>query len=220
LLLVRHGQSEWNAQRRWQGIADSPLTAGGRAQAHLVAQHLRAATERFEAVWSSDLSRAAETAAIIAGHLGLGPVQLDERLREAHAGPWQGLTPADIEAEFPGYLAAKRRPEGFESPESVLDRALAVVADLAAFARQAPLLVVSHSGLIRTLRRSLGADDERVDNLGGQWLVVDEAGLRLDDTFAVDLDPQGSVDSGSWQGTSDESEDPGQSRRAKRHLAR
>jgi broad specificity phosphatase PhoE len=210
LLLLRHGQSEWNAQRRWQGTHDSPLTHVGRRQAAHVGRHLRDVGTRFAGIWSSDLQRASETARIIARHLEISPIEHDVRLREAHAGPWQGLTPADIEAAYPGYLAAHRRPDGFESPESVLHRALDALVEIAERARLLPLLVVSHSGLIRTLRRALGADDKRVDNVGGQWLVVDRGDLRLDGAFTLERDPHSSVDGGCWEGPGDEAEDPGE----------
>ncbi|MEY2406219.1 MAG: glucosyl-3-phosphoglycerate phosphatase, partial [Acidimicrobiaceae bacterium] len=82
ILLVRHGQSEWNALGRWQGQADPPLSDLGRLQAHAAAHALGA----VGAVFASDLVRAAETAAIIAAELGVGPVVIDADLRERDAG--------------------------------------------------------------------------------------------------------------------------------------
>src|SRR3546814_1711635 len=100
VLLVRHGQSEWNATGRWQGQADPPLTDLGRAQAHHAARSLGV----VDAIVASDLQRAADTALIISGELGVGPVVLDEGLRERDAGEWSGLTRAEIERDWPGYL--------------------------------------------------------------------------------------------------------------------
>src|SRR5687767_11323336 len=93
VLLVRHGQSEWNATGRWQGQADPPLTDLGRRQARSAA----AALGTVDAVFASDLQRASETALIIAGELGVGPVVVDPDLRERDAGEWSGLTRVEIE---------------------------------------------------------------------------------------------------------------------------
>src|SRR5581483_12433051 len=85
LLLVRHGETDWNSERRWQGHADEPLNETGRAQAREVADEL--ADRSIDAVYSSDLSRARETAEIIAARLGLS-VTTDARLGEVDVGDW------------------------------------------------------------------------------------------------------------------------------------
>src|SRR4029450_8816363 len=103
-LLVRHGQSEWNAENRWQGQADASLSDLGRRQAHEAAKALGA----VDAGGASDLERAAETAAIISADLGVGPVVLDPDLRERDAGEDSGLTRDEIERGFPGRLAGRR----------------------------------------------------------------------------------------------------------------
>src|ERR1700704_2099238 len=92
VLLVRHGQSEWNALGKWQGQADPPLSDLGRAQARSAAHSLGS----LDAIYASDLQRAMETAAIIANALGIGPVVVDPDLRERNAGEWSGLTRAEI----------------------------------------------------------------------------------------------------------------------------
>src|ERR671917_2105987 len=102
VLLVRHGQSEWNAVGRWQGQADPPLSDVGRQQARSAARSLGA----LDAIFASDLQRATETAMIIAAELGVGPVVVDPDLRERDAGEWSGLTRAEIEERYPGYLNA------------------------------------------------------------------------------------------------------------------
>jgi len=167
VLLVRHGQSTWNADARWQGQADPPLSALGEQQALDAAQHV----DGIDALWSSDLERARRTAELIGNHLGLG-VRVDARLRERHAGEWQGRTRDEIEEEWPGYLASGRRPQGFEPDGALLDR---VVAALTELRREHPgdsVLVVTHGGIVRTLERHL--DDEvggLLPNLGGRWIV-------------------------------------------------
>lgn len=205
ILLLRHGQSEWNAIKRWQGTADSPLTALGREQARTTARRLAALQRPFGAVWSSDLDRAAETAGIIAGTLALGEPSRDPRLREAHAGEWEGLTVDEIELRFPGWLADHRRPDRFEPYASVVDRVSAALGDIAVQTVNGErdgngvggaALVVAHSGVIRSMVRHLGGIDERIPNLGGVWLtasVIDGCSdLALGDLF----DPSGIVVSG------------------------
>lgn len=199
VLVLRHGRSEWNAVRRWQGRFDSPLDAVGRSQAAAVADDLAALDLDWARPTASTLRRASETATIIAGRLGLETPHLDERLAEAEAGEWQGMTPSEIEAAYPGWLAAHRRPPGFESLTTVVERASAA---LAACAREVPDgrsgLVVSHSGVIRSIVRSLGLTDTRIPNLGGVWFRVvaasrtDRPRLDVDDLF----DPHGVVVSG------------------------
>lgn len=200
LLLLRHGRSEWNAIRRWQGLADSPLDDLGRRQAVDAAAALAATGDRFQSVWSSPLARAAETGEIIAAHLGLGDVRLDERLREADAGEWQGMTPDQIDAAYPGFLAEHRRPPTFESAEHVIERASEAL--LAIARRSSPdtgaVVVTTHSGVIRTIIRHRGWVDERVPNLGGVWISVDTS--TTDATARFDLrrrfDPNGVVRTG------------------------
>ena len=106
VLLIRHGQSEWNADGRWQGQADPPLTDLGRHQALHAARNLGT----VDAIVASDLQRASETALIIAEALGVGPVVLEPGLRERDAGEWSGLTRAEIERDWPGYLDAPATP--------------------------------------------------------------------------------------------------------------
>ena len=108
-LLVRHGQSEWNALGRWQGQADPAAQRPGPAPG---ARGGAVAGRRSTAIWASDLQRAAETAVIIGDDMGVGPVVLDADLRERDAGEWSGLTRAEIERRFPGFLADGRRPAG------------------------------------------------------------------------------------------------------------
>ncbi len=168
-LLLRHGQSTWNAERRWQGQANPPLSEAGERQAFEAARFLGT----FDAVIASTLDRARHTADIIAGQLGIGPVQLDERLIENDAGEWTGLNREQIEAGWPGVLATGGFPPGFESFESTAARGFAALIESA---RQHPLgevLVVTHGGVIRHLRRILEVTDVHMPNLSGAWFTVE-----------------------------------------------
>ena len=168
VLVLRHGQSEWNRLRRWQGHADIDLDDEGVRQAAAAGEVLGT----FDAVWASDLVRARRTAEIITEASGVGPVLTDLRLRETHVGPWEGLTHAEVEAGWPGYLAAHLRPEGFEPYEQAAERMRLALVDIAAPHPGGQVLVVSHGGTIRALRRTLGAPDAYIGNLGGSWFEV------------------------------------------------
>ena len=175
LLLVRHGQSEWNAEGRWQGQADPPLSALGEAQAIAAAERL----DGIDAVWASDLVRAARTAELIAAELEVDVV-LDERWRERHAGEWQGHTRDEIEGAWPGYLADGRRPPGWEPDADVVERAVDACRAIVATHPAAGVVVVTHGGVVRTLERHFGAtDDELLANLGGRWVEVHGDSFRL-----------------------------------------
>lgn len=173
LFLVRHGESTWNADGRWQGHADAPLSALGERQAEAAVAGF---TERPDAVWTSDLTRAARTAEVLARGFGLAPPQADARLRERDVGEWSGLTRAEIEERWPGALAERRSPSGWEDDDRLAHRALAALHDLAFIARGTTIVVVTHGGVIRTIERHLGAEPEPVPNLSGRWMVADDDG--------------------------------------------
>ena len=186
LLTLRHGESEWNAIGRWQGQEDPPLTDAGMLQAVAAAEMLGT----FDAVWASTLQRAAYTAAIIAEALGIGPVQVDPQLMEQAFGSWQGLTIGEIEHGWPGFLAEHRRPDDAEQPDEIVARGLAVLRRIAAEHPGGEVLVVTHGGLMRTLRRSLGADEARFTNLGGCWFEVHADGRVVAGELVRLIDPQ------------------------------
>lgn len=173
ILMVRHGESEWNAQGRWQGLADPPLSERGERQA----AEASAALGVFDGVWSSQLQRAAHTASIICETIGVGPVQIEPRLRETDVGPWQGLTAPEVEHGWPGYLAGNRRPEGFEDYDDAARRAMDGLQHISAVHEPgSQILVVSHSGVIRSLARALGGVDRRLANLCGHWFSFHQGG--------------------------------------------
>lgn len=166
ILLVRHGQSVWNAVGRWQGWADPPLSDLGRRQSRLAGKGLQG----IDVVASSDLQRAVETAALIAEPLGLPGPAVEPRLRERDVGEWTGLTRAEMERRWPEALAAMADPPGGESVTTLQARVGAAVADLAETYPDSVVLAVTHGGVIRSLERQLGVDPEALPNLGGTWL--------------------------------------------------
>lgn len=160
LVLLRHGQTEYNATSRMQGQLDTELSDLGRRQALAAAQELAA----FEplAIVSSDLRRAYDTAVALGDSAGL-PVAIDPRLRETHLGEWQGLTHEDVDAVAPGARAAWRAdatwapPQG-ESRIDVARRSVPVVRELLDKYEQwgeQPIILVAHGGLIAALTAAL-----------------------------------------------------------------
>lgn len=184
LLLIRHGQSEWNAVGRWQGQADPPLSDLGRRQAGRAAERLGA----VDTIVSSDLERARCTATIISELLGEGPVQIEEGLRERDAGEWSGLTKVEIERAWPGYLDDRRRPPAFEPEDPFLERILEAIGRVREQIGDGDVLVVTHGGVIYALERHLGAGFERIPNLGARWLTDHGDRLELGDRFVL-VDP-------------------------------
>jgi broad specificity phosphatase PhoE len=165
LVCVRHGQTAWNAERRFQGHTDIPLDDEGRAQAQSLAVHLR--DESFDIAVTSDLDRAATTAGLICAGRAIA-VERDPELREMRFGAWEGLTWNEIVARWPELATAHETsprtytPEGGETYEELgarVMRALARITD-----RLAPdgrALVVSHAGVMHALVRGLlGAEAE------------------------------------------------------------
>ncbi|NLV20386.1 MAG: alpha-ribazole phosphatase [Syntrophomonadaceae bacterium] len=154
VLLLRHGQTEWNALQKYQGHIDIALNDMGRAQAEKIAGYLQA-NENIEAIYCSDLSRSRETAEIIARRLQL-PVQADERLREIGFGSWEGMTyeevsrayPVEYEKWFNNNLDIK--VPGGETINELLARSLPVLGELTE-KHQGTVLIVSHGGLIKTV---------------------------------------------------------------------
>lgn len=153
LLIVRHGETTWNAELRFQGHADQPLNETGRAQARALADEL--SDVRADAIYSSDLVRARETAEILSRRLGL-PVTVLHELREIDVGDWEGLTREEIEARFPeAYLAWRSGKTGWSGGESYDELTARVVPALERIALAHPngrVVVVGHGGTIRAVR--------------------------------------------------------------------
>jgi broad specificity phosphatase PhoE len=211
VLLVRHGESTWNAEGRWQGQADPPLSRRGRAQARAAATHLPPAA----AAVASDLDRARETADLLVAPHGLAVV-IDVDLRERDAGAFSGLTRSEIHDRFPGALPDDplRRPDdegllappGWEHDDDLVVRAWRGLERLArtlvevtgaegVAARPGddpgpgPVgIAVTHSGLIYAVERDLGLAGGRIANLEGRWLERTPAGWVGGDRHLL-LDP-------------------------------
>ncbi|HEB90962.1 MAG TPA: histidine phosphatase family protein [Deltaproteobacteria bacterium] len=157
LLLVRHGETSWNAEGRWQGHADPELTPRGRAQADELARALAAEQgSPWTRIIASDLARARQTAEIVADLLSL-PLELDPRLRELDVGAWSGLSREEIERIDAETLRAFERgeptirPGGGESRLEIRERTHAFVSDLTKHRAGDGVILVTHLGVIRAL---------------------------------------------------------------------
>jgi 2,3-bisphosphoglycerate-dependent phosphoglycerate mutase len=160
LLLARHGESDWNREKRWQGFADRPLTDRGRRQAEELADRLDG-TE-LDAVYSSDLQRARDTAEVVARRRGLA-VSTTPDLREVDVGAWSGLNRAEAEAQFPeAYARWLHGGEGWEDGETYEQLAARVLKEMQRIAAAhdgGRVLVVAHGGTIRVIHAAaLGVD--------------------------------------------------------------
>ena len=189
LCLIRHGETDWNAEKRIQGHTDIPLNATGRAQA--LAMAYTAAHQRFAAVYSSDLARARETAEALAIREG-ETVRSLPGLRERHYGLFQGLTAADAAIRHPAlharYLA--RDPDcDFDTGETLMAFARRVAEAIHWLARHHPgqtVAAVCHSGVLDVIyRRATGLPlstprDFEIPNCALNWFQVDAQGWRLE----------------------------------------
>ncbi len=169
VLLWRHGQTEWNATNRIQGHTDVALDAVGHAQAAAAALVL--ADQHPDVIVSSDLRRAADTAAALAAITGL-PVHADARLRERYFGEWQGLTGAEVADAYPADSASWRRGEpnighGIEPIDDLAKRVAAGIQAAIALAGDGTAVVVTHGGAAKyVLGELLGWSPEVMRRLG------------------------------------------------------
>ena len=176
LLIVRHGQSEWNALGRWQGQADPPLTEVGENQAKKATNKLGL----FDSIVASPLQRAKNTASIISEITGVRPVTTEVDLMERDAGPWQGLTRIEIEKGWPGFLDSGQRPDGYESNRDLLLRIFAVLRKISESSRISDsILIVSHAGIVHALENLHDQPSMKVPNLGGRWVEFVEDELTM-----------------------------------------
>jgi probable phosphoglycerate mutase len=164
LILVRHGETDWNAEGRLQGHTDRSLSDYGRDQARRLAEEL--AGETFDAIYASDLARARETAELVGGRLHLA-VAVDPDLREKDWGTWEGLTSTErLDVELVG-----------ESIEHHTERMLAALGRIAAKHPYGRVLVVTHGGSMRRVQtEALGFALPVVENCG-QWECAWENGI-------------------------------------------
>ena len=169
LLLARHGETDWNRELRIQGSSDIELNELGRRQAQGLAQELT--DVELDAIYSSDLARARQTAEAVAATHAL-EVRFDARLRERSFGTWEGLTREDIEELPPG-----SRHDG-ESDDEVRERVLEAIGEIAAAHPGEQVLVVSHGGALNALwHHALGVRVERWGNCAVYKLAVRDNGF-------------------------------------------
>ena len=151
IVLVRHGETDWNRDNRFQGHADPPLNDSGRAQARALAGELKG--RGLAAVYTSPLRRASETASILGAELGLEPIA-DASLMEVDVGSWSGLTRTEVEERFPaGFARWLEYGHGWNDGETYDDLGARVVTGLTAIAGRhdgAAVLAVTHGGPIRS----------------------------------------------------------------------
>ncbi len=182
LILVRHGETDWNLEGRYQGQADLPLNERGREQAKLLAERLRG--ERIEAIYVSDLSRAYETARIIAETLGQEVKSLAS-LREVDTGVWTGLTFEEVESRYPEHLREWRadplgvkRLEG-ESYQELFERTKAAVGEIVEAHPDQTVLIVGHGGNVKCIvLDALGVGADRAIEIASRF-AADNASLHI-----------------------------------------
>ncbi|MEZ5099775.1 MAG: histidine phosphatase family protein [Thermoleophilia bacterium] len=160
VLLARHGESDWNRARRWQGHADRPLTDLGREQAAALAAQVEGYA--IAAVYSSDLQRAHDTARAVAERHGI-PHEVLPDLREVDVGSWSGLGRDEVEARFPDgaarWHAGETGWDDGETYEAMAERVVATVERIAAAHVDQTVLVVAHGGPLRAVHaRAIGLE--------------------------------------------------------------
>ena len=188
LLLIRHGQTDWNVEGRWQGHLDQPLNATGLEQARELGQYL--STRPISAVYSSDLARARVTAEQIAGRHGL-TVNSDVRWREQDLGVFQGMTTSEISVKYPEDLRQLREnyldfaPPKAETRRAMQERALAAYTDVLNREPGEQIAIVSHGGTIRVLLYKFFGEDilhRSVQNTSISIIETDGKTQRLVET--------------------------------------
>jgi broad specificity phosphatase PhoE len=152
VLVVRHGETDWNREGRWQGQGGPGLNDTGRAQAARIAARL--ARLRIDALYTSDLDRAEQTAAVIGAAVGREP-QPDQGLREVDNGDWRGLTRAQVRQRNPaGYRRWLRGEPGWHGGETYDEmhaRVVGTLDRLLAVHRRGRIVLVSHGGAVRAI---------------------------------------------------------------------
>jgi broad specificity phosphatase PhoE len=175
LYLVRHGETDWNRERRIQGLTDIPLNETGRAQARATGMLLT--RRRWDAIFSSPLDRARETASIIAAEVGLAEPTLIDALVERNYGQAEGMDWLEVERRFPHGTVVPGR----ESREQVGARVIPALMELAAERPGEALLVVSHGGAIRAVLNEVepSASHGSITNGSVHSFRLEDGALRL-----------------------------------------
>jgi probable phosphoglycerate mutase len=176
IYLARHGETDWNAQGRWQGHTDVPLNAAGKEQAQALAAVLVGVPPA--GIVSSDLSRASETGRIVARALKVPFLYEDPDLRERAFGPFEGLTREECERLHPeawsAWLEERRVPPGAESLEALALRMAAALGRVVERVGQegGTVLVVSHGGAMRAAITSMAGKTPPPIANGGLWRMT------------------------------------------------
>lgn len=183
-MLIRHAQTRSNADARWHGGEDEGISAAGRKGTEIAGERLRARVDdSVILILSSHLRRAIETAQILAMAVEKYEIIDDYRLAERDMGEWTGRSPAEVEALWPGVLddwiaGSTGGPPGGELDSAVAQRARQSLAQHACD-RAGLVLVVTHGGVIRSLRREAGLENRPVPHLGGNWALINPASCEL-----------------------------------------
>ncbi|MDE0267944.1 MAG: histidine phosphatase family protein [Acidimicrobiaceae bacterium] len=191
-LLVRHAQSDWNVSGRWQGHADTPLSAHGRAQSVEAAKALTNSSgstrsaQPLDMIFTSDLTRAKETSEIIAEILGVSTLIVDAGLRERAVGLWEGLTTAEINTQYPGDLSNRQYPPGWERDEDLLSRVLKSLRQIAKLAATRDrILIMSHTGVFYILDCYFNRKFVPIGNLCGREIHMEGNDMSLGKRIAL-----------------------------------
>ena len=192
IILVRHGQTEWNRVERFRGWADVPLNETGQAQARATGRRIAAEWQPV-AIYSSPLSRAMKTAEAIARHFHL-PVQAHQGLIDIHHGLWQGLTPEEVRARWPEMFEAwyaaphtVRMPDG-ETLSEVRARGLAVVREVAERHADGTVVLVGHTDINRAILLAvLGLNNTRFWHLRQDTCAINVFETEGDDFTLASL---------------------------------
>lgn len=175
-ILIRHAETYSNTRARWHGESDEPISLHGRTRAIAAARSLCGQGLRPRTLICSTLRRAVQTAEIFANELNAEKIVRHPSLGERDMGDWKGLAPTEVEAEWPGLLSAWEAgdadgPPNGETDSEVTERALRVLSQFVG-KDQSPKLVVTHGGVIRSLRKAGGLPNVPVPHLGGYWARV------------------------------------------------
>jgi probable phosphoglycerate mutase len=188
LCIVRHGETAWNAEHRVQGQLDVPLNAIGQAQALAASKVL--SLEKFDAIYSSDLSRARQTAQPTAGILSMR-INLEKELRERHYGIFERLTYAEVKERYPeDYARFESRDPDYafrtgESLQGFAERSVRIMTTLFERHKEQNILVFTHGGVLDKLYRFItglplsAARDFGIPNAGLNRIEVTPEGWRI-----------------------------------------
>lgn len=166
--LIRHGLTDWNREKRWQGHAPTTLNEEGHQQAERLATHLKGTS--IQAIYSSDTPRAYQTAEALARAYGL-PIHTDERLREFKLGVFEGLTSDEVSARHPEEFSQWRTgdfdfaPTNGESRRQLQERAVAAFKDITEREEAENVAIVTHGGTLRLMLQRLCNTDPRTEGL-------------------------------------------------------